>query len=276
MEVSRGAVFMILAAFFFSLMAILVKASGTSIPPQELVVARSIVVLVITGYLLKRRGLSLWGNNKKLLFLRGLFGFCGLSAFFYTLTSIPIADSVTLHHTNPLFTALLATYILQERSSKKLWSYFLLAFAGILLIVRPGFSYQTIPALIGLGGAFCAALAYNTVRKLRYTDNHLSIVFYLPAVSILFGVPWVIPTFVMPQGWEWLMLLGVGIFTQIAQIFMTKGLHYETAAKATNVSYIGVVFSTIWGILIFAEIPDWRTLIGAAFVIFAIIKMART
>ncbi|NIS37789.1 EamA family transporter [Candidatus Saccharibacteria bacterium] len=80
----------------------------------------------------------------------------------------------------------------------------------------------------------------------------------------------------MPQGWEWLMLLGVGIFTQIAQIFMTKGLHYETAAKATNVSYIGVVFSTIWGILIFAEIPDWRTLIGAAFVIFAIIKMART
>jgi drug/metabolite transporter (DMT)-like permease len=275
LQFSRGTLYMILAAFFFSLMSILVKASATNLPPQEMVLARSIVVFVITFYIMRCKGLPLKGNNTKLLIWRGVYGFLGLSAFFYTLATLPITDSVTLNYTSPLFTALLAPFLLKESNSGKQWLYFLLAFLGILLIIRPGFSLQAIPALIGLGGAFFAGLAYNTIRQLRHSDNPLTIVLYFPAICIVLSIPWVIPNFVMPQGWEWIMLLGMGISTQFAQVFLTKSLHYETAARATNVSYIGVVFSTIWGIIFFAEIPDWRTAVGAVIVVYAVAKIGQ-
>jgi len=272
---SRGSIYMIFAGLFFSIMAALVKLSGLNLPSQEIVLARSLVVFTITAFLLKRKKLPLWGNNKKLLFLRGLMGFFGLSAFYYTLTTIPIADSVMLQYTNPIFTALLAGYILKERSSAHNWLYFFIAFAGVLLIIRPGFSIHYFPATIGLLGAIFAALAYNLVRKLRESEHPLHIILYLPAVSIVLSTPIVSVNFVMPRKWDWLILLGIGVFTMIFQIFLTLGLHHEKAAKATNISYINVVFSTLWGILLFGEIPDVRTIIGAGIILFAIFKIAR-
>ncbi len=273
---SSGIFYMVMAAFFFSLMSVLVKLSGQVFPPQELVLARSILAFGITAALIKRKGLPLWGRNRRLLFLRGVFGFVGLSAFYYTLTTMPIADSVTLQYTSPLFTGMIAHHYLKEKSAAREWMYFLLAFLGILLIIRPGYSLHTIPAVIGLGGAFFAGLAYNTVRKLRATDDPLSIVLYFPLVSMLFSAPLVAPVFVMPRGMQWLILAGIGLTALIAQLFLTNGLHRERAARAMNVSYIGLVFSTLWGIFLFDEIPDWRTIAGAMITVFAIIKIARS
>lgn len=275
MKFSRGALYMIMAAFSFSVMAAFVKLGGSRLPSQEIVLFRSIVVWVITAILIKRRRLPLWGRNKKLLFLRGFTGFWGLSAFYYTLTQIPISDSTTIQYTSPLFTALLAAFILKERSTAVQWGFFLLAFAGIIFIVRPGYSIYTFPALLGLGGAFFSGLAYNLVRKLRQTDHPLNIILYLPTVSIALSIPMVIHNFTMPVGMEWPVLLAIGITTQIAQIFLTKSLHFETAAKATNVSYVSIIFATMFGLIFWGEIPDWRTAIGAVLVVIAVVEIAR-
>lgn len=275
LNLSRGVIDMIAAAFLLSIMAALVKAGGRRLPPQEMVLGRSLVVFFLAAILIRRKGLPLRGRNIKVLLLRGFFGFFGLSAFFYTLTHMPIADSVTLQYTSPLFTALLAQPLLNENSSARHWRYFLLAFAGIVLIIRPGFSMQMLPAGVGLGGAFFAGLAYNTVRKLRETDHPLNIVLYLPAVSAVLSAPLVAADFVMPRGWDWPLIVAVGILALLAQLLLTRSLHRETAARATNVSYIGVVFSTMWGVLLFWEIPDWRSLLGAAVVIWAIIRIAK-
>jgi drug/metabolite transporter (DMT)-like permease len=257
MKFSRGALYMILAAFSFSVMAAFVKVGGSRLPSQEIVLFRSIVVWIITAVMIKRLHLPLWGKNKKLLFLRGFTGFLGLSAFYFTLTQIPIADSITIQYTNPQ------------------WAFFLLAFTGVVFIVRPGYSIYTFPALIGLGGAFCAGLAYNLIRILRKTDHPLNIILYLPTVSIVLSIPLVIHNFTMPVGIEWLVLLAIGITTQIAQIFLTKSLHIEKAARATNVSYVSIIFATMFGLIFWGEIPDWRTAIGASLVIIAVVQIAR-
>jgi drug/metabolite transporter (DMT)-like permease len=275
MKFSRGASYMISAAFFFSLMAAFVKAGGNRLPSQEIVLFRSIIVWVITAIMIKQHHLPLWGRNKKTLVLRGFTGFWGLSAFYFTLTQIPIADSTTIQYTSPLFTAFLAGFILKERTTALQWGFFLLAFTGIVLIVRPGYSIYTFPALVGLGGAFCSGLAYNLVRKLRQTDHPLNIILYLPMVSIVLSIPMVVHNFTMPVGIEWLVLLAVGITTQIAQIFLTKSLHYETAARATNVSYVSIIFAAMYGLIFWGEIPDWRTGIGAVLVIIAVLQIAR-
>lgn len=272
---SRGALLMMLAAFFFSLMAAFVKLSGKRLPSQEIVLFRSIVVLGITAALIRRKKLPFFGNNRKLLFLRGLTGFLALTALYFTLTHIPITDSVMLHFTNPLFAGILAGVLLKEKSSKSEWIFYLAAFAGIVLIINPGFSIGLLPAAIGLGGALCSATAYNLVRKLRSDDHPLTIIFYLPLVSIIFSIPIVAPGFVMPRGWEWLALLGVGLATQLAQIFLTLSLHAEKTARVANVSYLTVVFSTIFGIFFWNEIPQWNTILGSIIVLYAIFRISR-
>ncbi|GAB4381244.1 MAG: DMT family transporter [Calditrichia bacterium] len=252
------------------MMAAAVKALQQKIPSQEIVLARSLFMVVATSIFLIHSHLSFWGNNKKLLFLRGFFGFLGLSAFFYTLTTIPIADSVVIQYTSPIFTALLAIVILKEKTNKKQWMAFVLAFIGVVLVIKPGFSLTFIPAFIGLCGACSSGVAYNLVRKLRESEHPMNIIFYLPAVSIPLSLPGAISDFVLPSGEQWIWLILIGAFTFVAQIFLTIGLHREKAAKATTVSYITVVFSILWGLIFWKEIPDSYSLSGAILILGAI------
>ncbi len=272
---SRGIWYMIGAAFFFSLMSVTVKATGQRIPSQELVLARSLFIFITTGILIYRRHFPFWGRNKPILFLRGLFGFLALSAFFYTLTTIPIAYSVVIQYTSPLFTAFLAPFILKEPNTPRQWVLLFIAFLGVVFIAKPGQSVAYLPVVVGLFGAFSAGIAYNLVRKLRSTEHPLNIILYLPAVSIPLTLPSVCNHFVLPMGLEWLGLLLIGFFTFVAQVFLTKGLHLEKAARATNVSYLMIVFSTLFGMLIWHEIPDLWALLGMFLIVAALLGVSR-
>ncbi len=275
-EFPRGIYYMIVAAFFFSIMAALAKALGSRIPSQELVLARSLFMVAASITVLRKSRLPVWGRNKRLLVLRGFFGFLGLSAFFYTLSKLTIAESVVIQYTSPLFTALLAPAILKEMNTRRQWLAYSLAFSGIVLIARPDFSLSFLPVLVGLGGACSAGIAYNLVRKLRETDHPLNIILYPALVSIPLTIPTVARDFVFPQGREWLFLLLIGIVTFFAQIFLTRSLHLETAAKSTNVSYLAVVFSTMLGFIFWGEIPGPITIAGAALILSSIYWIAKT
>lgn len=265
---SPGLFYMIVAAFFFSLMAATVKLLGGRIPSQELVIARSVgLFLLSSAWILKQHIFPFWGRHRKYLFLRGFFGFLALSAFFYTITTMPLADSVVIQYTSPLFTALWSPLILKESISRRLWLALILAFVGVVFIAKPGFSFTFFPALVGLAGACSAGLAYNFVRKLRTTDHPMTIILYLPAVSIPLSLPVVLPTLVIPRGMEWVWMALLGIFTFVAQIFLTKSLHMEKAARSTNMTFINIVFSTFWGILFWREIPDLFSILGAVLIL---------
>jgi drug/metabolite transporter (DMT)-like permease len=105
------------------------------------------------------------------------------------------------------------------------------------------------------------------VRKLRETEHHLVVVFYFPLIATPASIPLMWSTALWPTPLEWLMLLGIGVFTQIAQVYMTKGLHAEKAGKAMSLSYIQIVFAAVWGFLFFSEIPDWLSIAGAVLVV---------
>ena len=84
----------------------------------------------------------------------------------------------------------------------------------------------------------------------------------LPATIILGG-----RDFVMPGGWTWLVLLMVGIFTQVGQVCLTRGMQLETAGRAASFSYSQVVFAAILGTVFFDEVPGLWTIIGAGMII---------
>ena len=274
---------MALAAFFFSLMSLLVKVAGQRLPSSELVMGRSVVSLVLSWIMLRRIGVHPWGTRKGLLIVRGLVGFGGLLCFFYAIPRLPLADVTVIQFTNPVFTALFAALLIRERLTRAVVVSIGLSLAGITLIAQPTVLFgeaanplNLTAVVIALMGAIFAALAYTTVRKLRETEHPLVVVFYFPLVSIPACLPVLAPVAVWPTPLEWLMLLGIGVLTQIAQIFLTRGLHKEPAGRATSVSYLQILFAAVWGLIFFAEVPDLLSVLGGILVVSGILLTTRS
>ena len=260
---NKGAQHMIISSFAFSLMHLCVKAMP-HIPVFELVFFRSLGSLLITFFYLNKNKTPILGNNKKVLFARGLFGTIGLYLFFITLQNIPLAGAVTIQYLSPVFTALFAVVILRERVKKRQWLFFALAFIGVCLLkgfdVSGQISYYF--ALIGVASACFSGLAYNCIRHLRTTESTLVVVFYFPLVAtpimgILSFFNWV-----KPQGADWAYIIALGLVTQVAQVFMTKGIQSDSAGNIMTYKYIGVVFAFIYGYFIFKETYSFLSVFG--------------
>ncbi len=273
---------MALAAFFFSLMSLLVRVAGERLPSQQIVLARAFVSLVLSWMMLRRAGIEPWGNNRKLLFLRGLFGFGALSCFYWSLTHLPLAEATVFQYSNPVFTAVLAALLIGER----MHGLDVLALAGcvlgVVLVARPAFLFgelvepvPVLPVTIALLGALLSAGAYVIVRHLGASENPLVVVLWFPLIATPLSIPPVVTRWVWPTAWEWLALLGVGVTTQIAQVLMTRGLQLEPAGRATAMSYLQIVFASAWGMLLLGEHPapfTWTgaLIIGACVVLIAV------
>ncbi len=106
----QGLIYLIFAAFSYSIMAVFVKFAGDHLPPLQIIFLRSVILVPFIIYLARHENLNLLGRNHLLLILRSLFGFLGMTAYFTTLSLIPIADSTILLYTNPLFTGILGVF----------------------------------------------------------------------------------------------------------------------------------------------------------------------
>jgi drug/metabolite transporter (DMT)-like permease len=196
---------------------------------------------------------------------------------------IPLADATVIHYTNPVYTALLAAWFLRERLHPRTMICVVASLVGVLLIARPSFmlggmAVQTIEPkyyAAALAAAVLSAGAYVVVRKLGGSEDPLVVVFYFPLVTVPLVLPLVVMDWVWPTPVEWLLLIGVGVTTQVAQVFLTRGLVLEPAGKAMSVAYIQIIFAAIWGALFFAELPDGWSLAGALVVITSTLTLAR-
>ncbi len=281
-RIPTGLRYMVVAAFFFSVMGLLVKLAGQRLPSAEMVLARSVVALVLSYGMLRRARVAPWGHRKGLLVFRGLAGFLGLLCIFYALTKLPLADATVLQYTNPVFTAILAALFLKEAMDRREALGLVFSLGGVVLVAQPSFlfgvatdSLDLFAVGIALLGAVFAAIAYVTVRQLRETEHHLVVVFYFPLVATPASVPVMIPDALWPTPLEWLLLLGIGVVTQIAQVYLTKGLHTEKAGRAMSMSYIQIVFAAIWGFLFFSEVPDPLSIVGALLVVAGTVVVAK-
>lgn len=260
---NKGAQYMILSSFAFSLMHLCVKALP-HIPVFELVFFRSIISLIISYVALKRKNVPVFGTNKKVLLARGMFGVTALTLFFITLQNIPLAGAVTIQYLSPVFTAIFAIWLLKEKMQNRQWLFFALAFLGVFLLKGFDISGEISYKFVGVGmvSACFSGLAYNCIRLLRKTEHPLVVVFYFPLVAtpimgVLSFFQWV-----SPQGTDWLYLLMLGGITQVAQIYMTKGIQSDVAGNIMTYKYVGVLFAFAYGYFFFGETYSLMSLFG--------------
>ena len=273
-SLSDGVRYILIATFMFSLMQIGVKWLS-HIPSYEIVTFRAVISLVVCWFLLKRAGISPWGNNKPWLIARGAAGTVALTLFFYTLQRMPLASAVTLQYLSPIFTVIIAGVMLKEPPRPVQWLFFVVSFVGVVMI--KGFDPRVTPVDVTLGvtAALFSAIAYNIIRKVREDDHHLVVVFYFPLVTVPVIGTYTAFHWVMPAPVDWLVLLVIGICVTIAQIYMTRAYQVERAANISNFNYLGVVFALVFGLMIFGEHVAWLALGGIVLIIFGTVMSSR-
>jgi drug/metabolite transporter (DMT)-like permease len=267
---SKGVQYMLLSTFIFAIMNVLIKYVP-NIPAIEIILFRSIVSFAMSGIALKFQRVPLLGKNRKILFLRGLAGALALMMFFTTLQEIPLASAVTLMFLGPIFTTILGMWIVKEKVVWLQWVFFAISFAGILMI--KGFDPRVSPymALLGVGAAFCSGIAYNMIRKLKTSEHPLVIIFYFPLVTLPIVGIYSVFHWVQPHGIEWIILLAIGVLTQIAQYYLTKSYQSEELAKVSNLSFIGIIYALGFGYVLFGETFNLQTYLGMTCVMVGVV-----
>lgn len=277
----RGLRYMVAGAFFFSIMSLLVKLVGTRLPSQEIVLGRSLVMVVLAYAAVRRAGANPWGRRRGLLVLRGLLGFAALSCFYYALVHLPLADATVLQYTNPAWATVIAIFVLGETLRPRELASLGLSLIGVVLVARPEFLFGAGGGLdpkavaIGLTGAVFSGSAYVIVRLL-HSEHHMVVILYFAVVSVVCSLPIALIDAVVPSPTDLALLAGVGVSTHWAQSFMTRGLHLERTGRATATSLVQIVFAGAWGLIIFADVPDAPGLLGAALVIAGVLLLARS
>lgn len=284
----KGIIYIVLSGIAFFVVNFFVKLLGNpdndiiphlqKYPAHELVFFRSLVSFLISAAIIKYRGLPLLGNNRRWLLLRGTAGMLALTIFFFTLHKLPLAIASTLQYLSPIFTVLIASQLFREKVSKMQYFSSLIAFSGVVFIgfngLTGGFSNQK-PDLFWMGmgilSAVLSGIAYNAISKLKETEETINIVIYFPMLALPLTGIWCLFDFTVPMGIEWLILLTIGIFTQIAQVCMTRAFLSADTAIVAPFQYIGAIYALFSGWFIFDEKLELASIIGVCLVIFGVI-----
>ena len=271
---ARGVLFIILSAFSFAVMGALVRLSG-DIPFIEKTFFRNFVSLIISSAILLRQiihdgkdSVKIPQKAYKFLLLRVCAGTIGIFCNFYAIDHLILSDAAILNKMAPFFTLIFSFILLKERIKPVSLACISLAFAGAILVVKPGFNFtQTLPALCGLLGGLGAGLAYAAIRKLSLMKcSGNIIVFSFSAFSLVCALPY-IPHYVPITTKQLLILLGSGFAAAGGQFGITAAYYNAPASKISIFDFSQIIFSAALGFIFFNQIPDVLSFAGYSVII---------
>lgn len=264
-----GVTLMVLASAAFSAMSACVKALGPAFPFAEAVLVRALLGLPLLLLLARAQRVPLRMHRPALLLLRALLGFVGISSLFFALQRAPLAIVTLLNRLQPLFVAMLAPWLLGERTTRGTALVLLVSLAGTALVLRPASAHFDLPALVALVGAVFSALAHLAVRRLSASDHPLLIVIAFSLVEILGGTAFSLGRFVVPSLPQWGLLIGTGLAGTAGQLLMTHAYVHDEAPRVAAASYSSVVWALAIGYLVWRELPDPLALLGGGLIVAA-------
>lgn len=282
-KIDKGILFMLASALISALNGALAKILSQDMSALEIVFFRNVIGVVLILYVLKHTPPKLTGGKIYLLFTRGLLGFMAMILFFYTITTIPLGEAITLNKTSPLFVALLAYYLLGEHLSKRTIFALFIGFVGIVFISKPFGMQISYEHILGVLGGFFAAAAYATIKKIKdiYDSRIIVLSFvgvgsFLPLMLFLVGpyveapasLAFLFPKFVMPTSlFIWSLIAFMALISTLSQWLLTKAYSASNLSIVGVISYTNIPFAIGFGFLLGDAFPDTLTLFGICLIV---------
>ncbi|WP_243473833.1 DMT family transporter [Winogradskyella sp. MH6] len=258
--------YMVISAIAFTLLNVTVKSLG-QFSVYQIVFFRALGSLFFTLPFLLKNKISIYGNKKTLLVLRSIFGLSSMLLFFMSLRYITMGTAVSVRYIAPIFASIFAVFLLREKIKLIQWFFLALAFSGVLVLKGFGEDLQIEGIVFSFISAVFAGLVYITIRKIGDKDHPVVVVNYFMLISTVIGGLLSINDWKTPMGYEWLVLMSLGVFGYFAQLYMTKAMQIGETNQITPFKYLEVVFTTIVGLLWFNETYSFYILLGMLIII---------
>jgi drug/metabolite transporter (DMT)-like permease len=263
-----GFLYMFMSICAFSIMDLIVKWSE-HYPLGQVLFFRGFFGLVFYFFVIPKDRIKNFYYTKRvgLHFLRCLFGLIALIAIFIALRSLPLATVVSISFAAPIFTTIFSIFFLSEKVGFYRWLAVLIGFLGIIIITEPGFSSLNVYYIFPI--IFCLGLSYVaiTIRQLSTTEPVWLISLNFSAAITLasfFTIPF---GWIMPNPKDLILLSMVGLFGGVANLWLSQSYKFSEVSLVTPLKYLALVFGIFFGYFIWEEVPSFKTLLGALFVI---------
>lgn len=201
---------------------------------------------------------------------RSAMGMLGMLANFGATILLPLAVATILGFTTPLFGVMLSAIVLKEHIGPWRWLAVGLGFAGVLVIARPGaMPVAPLGALVGLASGLMVAVVAIQLRDMGRTETPLSVVFWFSLFGTLVMLPSVPFTYTPHTPLIWAGILGMGLIGTVAQVLLTASLRYGPVSTVVVMDYSSLLWTTLYGWLIFDQMPPGSTWWGMPLVVAA-------
>jgi drug/metabolite transporter (DMT)-like permease len=269
-------IFMIAAGLIATAMLSAIKQLSGELHPFEIGFFRCLVGLIVLWPMIWRDGgLEVLRTNRiGLHVLRGALNAGGMLAFFWAVSLAPLATVSAIAFTAPLFATLLAILILREKVGLRRWSGLTIGFLGTILILRPGSEIVDFGALLALGSSVAWAGAMIMIKQLTDTESPLSITAWAAFFVGVFSLIPAIFVWQWPHGEQWLLLGLIGVLGSATQYCFTKAFSMADTTVVLPFDFLKLVWASLFGFVLFAEIPDLWTWFGGTVIFTSAIYIA--
>ena len=265
-----GAIWMMGSVICFLTSNLSVKFAGETLPSIQIVFLRCLFQSLILFPLLARQGFGIMRTHSfKNYFFRLFFGVLNIVLMFYAYTRLEFATATSIVFSRPLFTIVLAAFLLNERVGWKRGAATLIGFIGILVILKPGPLGLEKAETAAIVSSLCMAAAHIYIQKLSRTENHTDmLVWFAVTAAAVTSVPafcvW------QPFGIRTLgVILVISATATLAQYCIIRAYQVGKSTVVSPLEYLQIPLSSLVGLAFFGERPTLDFIVGSAVIIAA-------
>ena len=263
---------MITATLFIAATMLAAKSLGTDTlgaPLHPLQISHGRFMFAFIGFITASAVLrpKIRAPNVRLHLARTIFGATGVTLMFAAVAFIPMSDATAISFLNPVFGMILAIPFLGEKVGRWRWLAAGMAFVGALILLRPGPDTFQVAALLALGAALAMGFELVFIKKLADREPALQILLINNAIGCVLMSVAVIAFWAPPTLAQWGVLVALGLLMAGAQTCFINAIARADASFVTPFSYLTLIFAGLYDWAIFAQIPDWISVLGAAIIV---------
>ena len=269
-----GLQFWLLNEIFMLTHIILVKFLVGDFLPIQIVFIRALSsTIILLPVVLSRGDGKVFKENILINMLRVGFSSAAITINFFTISQLQLAQVSTIGYLRPAVMSLIAFFFLKEKQSRVRWLMIFLGFIAIWYAFKPEAPELKLVALLAIFGMFCGSSATIIQKHLSSKMDNLPLMVWYSVGVCIVSAPFALYFWSQPNLTQWVLMILIGLLATTAQFFYIKAFRNAEASFLAPMMYFHIIPVTIIGFLIFSEIPSKNTLIGASFILFALIVL---
>jgi drug/metabolite transporter (DMT)-like permease len=280
--------YLIGGVFVFSLQDIIIKWISGNYPVHEIVLIRSLFAvfpLLLIAHL--EGGLHvLRTSHFKAQVIRSALMFGSYICFYLSLAALPLAETVSLFFSGPIFITILSVFFLDEKIEFSSWVAVLVGFLGVVIMLKPGSQMADPASLMALLAALLYAIGSIITRKLGKTDSGISLAFYPTVMYIVFSatlsialsrmsatdqshpsVAFLLHEWQLPSQGDFLLLLAIGLIAATGFYFLSQAYRLGSPAAIAPFEYISVPLGVLGGYIFWKDVLGLQSIIGMVLIV---------